>query len=470
VALVCVAFVAAELLLTVHGTALAWDETVYTSQVSGHVPAASFSAPRARGISLLAAPVAELTSSLLALRIYLALLSGVALFVSLQTWRTLIPARVLALAGGLFAGLWITLFYGPQVMPNLWSAFGALAAVGCFLRAAQDRTDRAALAGMAAGVAVVGLMRPPDAFWLVLSLAAAALAVRRWRRPAVFAVLVAGLLLGCGEWIVEAYVRFGGLSARLQQSSSIQGGLGRHFAVDDHIRALDGITLCRPCNVPWRHKIASAWWFALPLLAAGGAALVPRSRRAITWLALLAAVVLAAPYLFTIDYAAPRFLLPAYALVAIPVAECLRWLVTDRTGRMRPVTAVLVVLALCGHLAIQADVLSKVTGTSRRLLKGYDAAAARLHTLGVRPPCMLSGDNAIPIAFYTGCDSRMTLGADTDITSAGIVAAARSQPVAVLVSRGKTPPAYAATWRAEPLPGWPGYHAYLSPPPARSPR
>ncbi|WP_322975398.1 hypothetical protein [Actinacidiphila bryophytorum] len=263
-AAVCAAFVLAQLALAVPGSGLGWDETVYTSQVAAHAPAAFFSAPRARGISLLAAPVAGLTSSTAALRIYLAVLSGAGLFLALRVWRPLLPARVLALAGGLFAGLWITLLYGSQVMPNLWSAYGALAAAGCLLRAARDRTDRAALAGLAAAVALVGLMRPPDAVWLVLPLAGAALTVRRWRRPALFAVLAAGLLAGCAEWVAEAYVRYGGPTARLHRASAIEGGLGLHFAVDDQIRALDGRTLCRPCDVPWRHRADSAWWFALP--------------------------------------------------------------------------------------------------------------------------------------------------------------------------------------------------------------
>src|SRR5207302_1481985 len=144
------------------------------------------------------------------------------------------------------------------------------------------------------GLTVTGLMRPPDAAWLVVPLAAAALAVRRWRRPALFAVLAAGLLLGCGEWVIEAYTSYGGLAERLRVAGRIQGGIGRHFAVDDQIRALDGRSLCRPCDVPWRHKEAAGWWFALPLLTAGGAVAALRARgRAVAVLPPLAAGFLA---------------------------------------------------------------------------------------------------------------------------------------------------------------------------------
>ncbi len=467
-ALLCVMFVAAQLVLVVPGAGLGWDESIYTSQVSGHAPAAFFSAPRARGVSFLAAPVAALTASTLALRLYLAVLSGIGLHLVLRVWRPLLPVRVLVLAGGLFAGLWITLLYGSQVMPNLWSAYGAFAAVGCLLRAERGRPDRAAPYGLAAGVAVVGLMRPPDAVWLVLALAAVALAGARWRRPAVFAALAAGLVLGCAEWVVEAYADYGGLSARLHRASEIQGGLGWHLAVDDQVRALDGRTLCRPCDVPWRHRSTAAWWWALPLPAAGGAAVAPPVRRAAVRVSLLAGTVLALPYLFTIDYAAPRFLLPAYALLAVPVAECLWWLVRRADGRPRPAAVAAVVLALCGHLAIQAGVLHTTAANNRAQRAEYDAVAARLHSYGVRPPCLLSGAGAQPVAFYTGCASRQTGGPDRSITPAGILAAARTRPVGVLVAPGVRPPAFARGWPPSPLPtrtGAPGYRVYLAPRP-----
>ncbi|MER6969104.1 hypothetical protein ABT408_36670, partial [Streptomyces halstedii] len=190
---------------------LGWDETVYVSQVSGHAPAAFFSAPRARGVSVLVAPIATWSSSTVLLRVYLAVLSGLALFVALRVWRALFPARVLAAAGALFATLWVTLFYGPQAMPNYWVAVGALACAGCFLRATADRADRAALWGIGLSAALMTLMRPTDAVWATLPLLVAAVALPRWRRARPFAVLVAGLLAGGVEWIAEAYAFYGGL-------------------------------------------------------------------------------------------------------------------------------------------------------------------------------------------------------------------------------------------------------------------
>ncbi|MFE7241883.1 hypothetical protein [Streptomyces sp. NPDC057580] len=464
-AAVAAAFVFVQLVLVVPGSGLGWDETVYVSQVSRDVPAAFFSAPRARGISYLVAPVAALTSSMAALHVYLALCSGCGLFLALWVWRPLLPPAVLAGAGAMFAGLWITLYYGPQAMPNLWCALGSLAAVGCFLRAVRETADGKALAGLGAGVALVALMRPPDACYLVLPLAVAALAVPGRRRPAVATVLVAALLLGCAPWIVEAHLHYGGVVARLHRAGEIQGGLGRHLAVDDQIRALDGRTLCRPCEVPWKDPVTAAWWFALPLLTAGGI-IAARARRPAAVLVTLVAASMATPYLFMIDYAAPRFLLPTYALLALPVAECLRALFTSTRPGWRPSVGVLLTLALAGHFAVQYWVLGHAVARSRAARQEYTAIADQLHLLGVRPPCTVTGFDAVPIGYYARCASRQVGGHDGSITADGLRAAARRTPVAVIVAPGHRPPAYARAWRPESLPplrGSTGLSVYVAP-------
>src|SRR5207249_12268295 len=75
------AFTAADLLFVSPRMGLSWDESVYVSQVSGHEPAAWFDPARARGVPLLVAPVAALTSSVVALRVYLSLACGLGLTV-----------------------------------------------------------------------------------------------------------------------------------------------------------------------------------------------------------------------------------------------------------------------------------------------------------------------------------------------------------------------------------------------------
>jgi hypothetical protein len=151
--------------------------------------------------------------------------------------------------------------------------------------------------------------------------------------------------------------------------------------------------------------------------------------------------------LFLIGYAAPRFLLPAYALLALPVAGALVHLVTTpRSRRRRRAAVTLVALGLAGHLAIQYAVLNHVVDGTYAGRREWARTAAELDRLGVRPPCLLTGHEAIPIAFYTGCSSAHTEGNNANTTAGNIERTARRLPVAALVTPEGRPPAYARTW------------------------
>jgi hypothetical protein len=441
---VAAAFVLAQLVLVRPVLGLGWDEIVYVSQVTSHTPAAFFSAPRSRGVSLLVAPVASWSSSVPMLRVYLALLSGLALFLALRAWRGLFPTRVLVLGGALFASLWVTLFYGPQAMPNYWVAIGALISVGCFLRARADRSARAALWGIAAGATLMALMRPTDAVWVTVPLLVLTLVRRHWR---LLLALVIGLAAGAVPWVIEAYLGHGGLGQRLSDASRIQGGLGWQIAVDDQLRSLGGRALCRPCTVPMPNPLVTVWWFALPVLAGLGLVVAARARRlGRTLIPLACAATAALPYLFLIGYAAPRFLQPAYALLAIPVADALWHLVRAPGGKWRPVAAALAALGLAGHLAVQIAVLEGVVSRNTDSRRDWDRTAGELHRLGVRPPCLLTGHEAIPIGYYTGCSSGATAGHNENTTVADILRTADRLPVAHIAPAGGTPPRYARAW------------------------
>lgn len=459
-AAVAAAFTVAQLVLVRPSLGLGWDEIVYVSQSSAQAPPAFFSAPRARGVSLLVAPITSWSTSTELLRVYLAVLSGLGLYLALRVWRGLFPARVLAAAGALFASLWVTLFYGPAAMPNLWVALGALVCVGCCLRARADRGDRAALWGVAAGAALMAWMRPTDAVWITAPLLVLLAAGRQVR---LVLLLLAGLATGIGQWVIEAFLAHGGLAQRLSEASRIQGGLGWNLAVDDQLRSLVGRALCRPCTGSMPHPAVIAWWFVLPLLAAAGLAVAARARRTTPTLLLLACATTAAlPYLFMIGYAAPRFLLPAYVLLAIPVADALFHLVTTPSGRWRPVAVAVVALGLAGHLAVQYVVLDRTVDRTAADRRDWSRTAAHLHRLGVRPSCLLTGTDAIPVAFYTGCSSANPRGHNVNITEAGILSTARRIPTAALSRPGGPPPRYARGWERHPSAG---LDLHLAPPP-----
>ncbi len=451
---VAAAFSVSQLLFVSSRLGLSWDEAVYVSQVSVHAPAAYFDAARARGVPLLVAPVTLLTSSVMALRVYLSAASGLALLGALWVWRSLRPAWVLALAGVAFGGLWVAQYYGPQAMPDGWVALSGLAAVGFFLRAVTGQGRRGALAGLTVSLALAALFRPGDAVFLAAPLALAVIIVRGWRRWPVLACVLAGTAVGAAEWVIEAYLRFGGPLARLHAASREQGGLGLHVALWAELRAVNGPTLCRPCTIGWRYPELSLWWLALPALVTLG---VLAARRA-GWLgssALAAAcgLSLAAQYLFLVGYAAPRFLLPAYALLAIPVADCLGWLARGIRPDLREALVPVVAAFLIAQLVVQHLVLDHEAAGTVIFHEDYSRVVADLRHLGVRPPCLIKGEQYIPIAFYAGCASAPGAAA----------VLATGDHMAVLAYSGQQPPGYARHWVRYRLPGTGVLHlaAYL---------
>jgi hypothetical protein len=450
-AVVAAAFSCAQLaFVRLHG--LSWDEVVYVSQVIRHIPAAPFDPARSRGIPLLVAPVAMLTSSITALRVYLAIASGTALFCALLAWRRLRPAWMLALAALFFGSLWVAQYYGPQAMPDEWMAFAALAATGLFLRAVGPKADEAGragwprLAGLAALVAAAALIRIGDAVFLVAVLLLAALAVRAWRQWPVIVAVVAGLIAGSAQWVAEAYARFGNPVQRLHLASAEQGGFGLRLGVWAELRAVNGPTLCRPCTIGWRYPALSIWWLALPvLIVLGLLAARQAGRLGSAGLAASCALGLAAQYLFGIWYAAPRFLLPAYALAAIPVADLVAWIIAKTRPGERAAMKVLIGFVLFGQIVTQHAVLERQVADTAALHADYAAIAADLRRLGVTPNCLINGAQSIPVAFYADCASAPA-PARAEPAEAKLAVQGSPWHFAVLEWASSRPPAYARTW------------------------
>ena len=467
IALVGVLYTLSQLLFVTPSMGLGWDETVYVSQVAPHIPAEFFSAPRSRGVPLLVAPLVAVTDSTAALRVYLSVVSGAGLFLALLAWRRLRDTRVLALAGGLFATLWVTGFYSPQAMPNVWIALGGLAAVGCFLDALRRPGARAPLVGLVAALAVAALMRPSDTVFLALPLVAVAL--YRWRRWTLLLAVVGGLFAGTVEWIVEAYVRFGGIGERLHLSSLNEGGLGLHWAVGDVLRSLNGPTLCRPCTVGWEHKplVLTAWWLLLPVLVVGGVLVERRAGRSVAaLLPALCGFAVACPYLFMITYSAPRFLIPAYALLSVPAAGMIAWLATSVRPKWRRWTRIALGLGLAAQLASQYALLYHEVEYTVLGHSNETYVAAALNRLGLTGTCLLTGEDAEPLGYYSGCRAVEVYGNDANITTADLVREAARERTALLLYPADAVPSYARGWTRHDVDarsGQPDYVVYLAP-------
>ncbi|MFH8370039.1 hypothetical protein [Streptomyces sp. NPDC018031] len=458
-ALVALGYAAAQLALVVPQTAhgLLWDESVYASQVDPRHPAAFFSAPRSRGISVLVSPVLAVTGSPAVLRVLLAVLSAAALYAAFRVWARLLGPRAAACAALFFAGLWITQISGSQVMPNYWVALGAVAAVGWFLRAPGEPRARWWLAGV---LAAVTLLRLPDGGWLALPLLAAAAAVRAWR-PALPAVLL-GPALGAVQWVAEAYVRFGGIGDRLRISSATEGDMTLHWNVGTVLRSLNGPLLCRPCESDGPHPLMTLWWWALPVLTAAALALARRRHATATaLLPVVCAGCLSFSYLFLIGFSAPRFLLPAYALLSLPVAA---WVVHAlEHARARAAVAAAVAVLYAAHLGVQIAVLVHSTASTAATASVYQRAADDLRDLGLRPPCLVTGPRALPIGYAARCASAQVRGNNRSTTEGELRRRATRVPTAALVGPGHAaPPRFARDWTPRTMPRT-GWTVYLAP-------
>ena len=265
--------------------------------------------------------------------------------------------------------------------------------------------------------------------------------------------LVGGLTIGAVPWVVESYTRYGGLAARLHRSNQIEGGFGLHFAFIDQLKSQTGTLLCRPCAMTFHQPLASAWLVVLPLLAAASLVVAARTPRATTTvLPVACAASVAIPYVFLINYAAPRFLLPTYALLAIPIADLFATLVPRARPSTRPVLVGLLAVCLVGHIAIQYAVLWHTARGSAAASSDEGRIADALNRFGIRSPCLVSGDEAIPIGFAAGCRSAAASGNNANLTVPEIVAMARREPVAVVVPAGAAPPPFAAGWHMHAIP------------------
>ena len=420
---VSLAFTLAVLLFTPMRMSLAWDENVNASQISQHIPML-WSAERARGLPLLIAPVTLFTQSATVLRVYLTLLAGLGLFAALLCWRRLRPDWVLALAGLVFGGLWVAESEASRVHPSFWIALAALAGVGLFLRSVNGIGGRGSVVALAVATAFATLMRPTDAVVLLcpLLLAAAVLVLQGrtdWRAQfgrvsgAVTAIVI-GLAVGIGEWVVEAFLYFRGPVHRLSAQGKAVGGT--KFDPINSLRILSGGRVAsepgRPTVTGWSDPWLLLWWLALGLIAILG---IYATWRAIGWLAALTPACCAAcEYLL---YSFPvrdnyRYLLPAWALLAIPAADGLAWLLTRR-GRVRPVAVWLAAAFLVIELGTQHAVLHTHTQTKPEPGLSPSSATDILRQRGVTVPCVVSGDAYVgisePVAYDLGCTFEWSL-------------------------------------------------------------
>lgn len=433
-AAVSAAFTLAVLLFTPLRIPLAWDESVYASQISRHLPIMPWAAPRGRGMPLLVAPVTLLTGSVVALRVYLALLCGVALFLALLAWGGLRPAGELALAGVLFGSVWITQLEASQVLAELWLAISTLAAVGLFLQFVTSG-NRKLLVPLAITMGLTSLVHgPTDGVFIVVPMVAGLFLVADWRkhrRPAL-AALVIGLTIAIGEWCVEAFMYFGDPLSRLREAAHEGSGfgffLGRYFT-----------TLVSGGD----RSALTVWWIVFLALAVLGL-WADRRVGGLAWrsAALASACGLAslAQYALFLPVPKMRYLLSLLALWAIPAAGGMAWLTRNSREKARAARMAAAVIFLIAGLTMQHLVLNSAVRSEQAALRKVAQVVADLRHLGVRPRCdiiAMRDLNSMPVAFYLNCRHffftpaavRTVIAADSAAAAQQIVLARRGGPV-----------------------------------------
>jgi hypothetical protein len=386
-----------------------WDEAIYLSQVTPGAEPLPFVPSRARGITFLALPVLQLGGSLPQLRLFLAVASAAALISSFRMWVPIVGFGAVA-AALLFAGAWPTLLYGSELMPNLWMALIAVAATAVLARRlarGEGRYDELVAGGL---VALAALIRPLDAVVLTASLIVLPVVVRR----ATFSWtvhLVLGLAAGWAPWLVEMTGRFGSPGEAFARAAR-QGHAG-HLSLFENARqylALSDGPSIGPVADPDIPVSGLLWIGGLAILVVLGVR--DSSRRGVLAplsVPLTAGIALAAEYVVFTDAQAPRFLLPALALLTVPAGLGFSSIVAgirDRegAGALRIAAAAGVSILVIAWAALQVGIGARVEAG----VIGQRAKAERIglevRKLAGGERCHVYGEASFPmIGLAAGC-------------------------------------------------------------------
>ena len=174
---------------------------------------------------------------------------------------------------------------------------------------------------------------------------------------AIVAVIV-GVSVGTLPWLVEMSVRYGGPGEAIEAARTVSHVGGAFSGVAEHLRLTDGPLLGpEPGGAfPW---VGLLWWVVLIGLSAW--ALRPGADRRRTFGVRVAAVVgvaLAVEYLFLVSGLAPRFLLPALAVLSVSAGAGLEALRSQ--GHLGTRACVVVAVILSGWLLWQMGTFDRL--------------------------------------------------------------------------------------------------------------
>lgn len=385
-----------------------WDEAIYLSQVTPGAEPLLFIASRARGITFLAAPVLLLGGSLPVLRLFLAVASAAALIAAFRVWVPVIGLGAVA-AALLFAGSWPALFYGSELMPNLWVALIAVAATAVLARRLVGDEGRQAELVAGALVAIAALIRPLDAVIVTAALVLLPIAVRRSSISWTVHLLV-GLAVGWAPWVVEMSSRLGS-PLEAFAAAARQGHAGRWSFVENirqYVALSDGPSI-GPVPDPDIPIFGTLGIIGLGILIVSSVR-AAKERGILRSLAVptFAGLAFVAAYVGFTDAQAPRFLLPALALLTLPAGLGLATIVSGlgergRRRSSRSVAAACAVLVVAWAV-VQMGTATKIEAAVTGQRSSAERVGLRVRTLADGDTCHVYAEGSFPIVgFASGC-------------------------------------------------------------------
>jgi hypothetical protein len=382
-----------------------WDEAIYLSQVTPGAEPLPFVPSRARGITFLALPVLQLGGSLSHLRLFLAAASTAALVAAFRMWAPVLGFGAVA-AALLFAGAWPVLFYGSELMPNLWMALTGVTATAILARRLAGRGGRydELVAGGLVGVAA--LIRPLDAVVLTAALVLLPIAVRRvtvsWTVH-----LALGLVAGWAPWLVEMTARSGSPGEAFAAAARLghTGRLSFFENVRQYLALSDGPSI-GPVTDPDVPLSGLLWFIGFAILVFLGVRVsIRRGLLPSIVVATAAGLALATGYVVLTDAQAPRFLLPALALLTVPAGFGLAGIgARDGSDQPRFAGTTVASILLIAWAVAQTGIAARVEAGVTRQRASAQRAGLEVRRLAAGEPCQVYSERSFPIVgFAAGC-------------------------------------------------------------------
>ncbi|WP_130648632.1 hypothetical protein [Egicoccus halophilus] len=381
---------------------LRWDEVTYLAQVTPGQTDVWFGPQRARGMSLVALPVALLGAPLTLLRLWLVLVSSVALVLAFRPW-----ARFAGWTGGAAAVVaavgWVPQYFAVELYPNLLAGLAAVATAGHLVVWCRDRRPRD-LAATALALAVVAWLRPAESVWLAFGLTPVLLVLAGRRSLRGLLALAVGGFVGWLPWLVEAIVRFGGPFARLGAAAGESASGADRDQLIQYLNLVEG-PVRQVTAEPVLTYRALALLVGLALLALLGVVQrLDRERRVAALAGLVTAAATATPYLVLNAGVNLRYVLPAMLLATLPVGAGVTTVVAAlRRSRARATSVVVLVVALVvvGWQGVLARVNSEQIAPLQARARGLGEALAEQAD---GAPCAFVSETQWPeIQWHSGC-------------------------------------------------------------------